>query len=403
MGNNYKRLIMKKQNKENPTTEALNPVNIYDFYPEDKQRFFVDSFRMLIPENLIKSFNIPETMLVSTEGEILEEFKKISGKLEIKTGKQSTATIYYLIHDYYFSGSRTRLFVILMSAKAAGKDYFNGINLDSILYVLETLKRQKIIILNDYTPETLNKITVKDVDICTNQIINAEQIKPLLVDLKHLLKVKTSQDLARGFKLTDSKKAQMLQVNRRAASTPQKPFFKIYNKTKEIAYKNENLFVEFPEIIHEQITAAAADYEKIKYRTHFKNINFSDVPELHILRYEFTLRNEQHLLKYGIKHNLIDFLETTQTTYFNAFKDIFLLMFNYDTEIKNMEIDNNLTPTDLIILEFIKIETEFAGTDILTGEVFNRIVEVGRNRFQKRRIAQKLRDLQFIARTSIKK
>lgn len=394
---------MKKQSKENPTTEALNPVNIYDFLPDaEKPRFFIDSFRMLIPENLVKDYNIPETMLVSTEGEILEEFKKISGKLEIATGKTSTASIYYLIHDFYFSGSRTRLFVILMSAKAAGKDYFNGITKQSILYVLETLKRKNIIILNDYSDESLNKITVKDVDICTNQVINAEQIKPLLIDLKHLLKVKTSQDLARGFKLTDSKKAQMLQINRRAASTPKKPFFKIYNKTKEIAYKAENLFIEYPEIIHNEINAAAAEYEKIKYRTHFKNINFSDVPELHILRYEFTLRNEYHLHKYGIKHNLIDFLDATQETYFAAFKDIFLLLFQYDTEIKNMEIDNNLTPTDLIILEFIKIETEFADTDILTGEVFNRIVEVGKNRFQKRRISQKLRDLQHIARTSIK-
>jgi hypothetical protein len=67
-----------------------------------------------------------------------------------------------------------------------------------------------------------------------------------------------------------------------------------------------------------------------------------------------------------------------------------------------MEIDKNLTPPDLIILEFLKIETEFANTDILSGDIFNRIVEVGKDRFQKRRIAQKLRDLQHIARTSIK-
>ena len=72
-----------------------------------------------------------------------------------------------------------------------------------------------------------------------------------------------------------------------------------------------------------------------------------------------------------------------------------------ETEIKNFEITNNLTPTDRIILEFIKINCEWTDTDILSGSDYNRIVETGADRFQKRRIAAKLSQLQHIARMNI--
>lgn len=332
-----------------------NPINIYDFQPEkNEKRFFVDSFRMLIPERLVKSFDIAPNLLISSHGEILEEFKKLSGKLEIEIGNKATATIYYLIHDFYLNKKHEKLFIVLFSAKAAGSRYFEGITLETIIFVLETLKRKKIIVLHDYTKPTLNEITVKDVDICFNEIMRSSEIKNHLTQLKNCIKNKKTSDLARGFKLTNSKQAQMLQINRRAASTIEKPFFKIYNKSLEIIYKSETIFSNFQHDIIKQCQQKENDYNVI-HLTEFGTPAQLNDAKFSILRYEYTLRNEKHLNKYAIKHTLIDFLETKQNIYFNAAKDIFMKIFMFEDEITDNEINKELTPSKKVLIQAIRL------------------------------------------------
>lgn len=194
----------------------------------------IDSLR-LITDSEIARPDLPEQMLVS-DGEIIHEFKEKALEVVLP----NTATIYILRKKYNFTEEkRGDVTIILLSAKAAGKQYLSGIRRETIKYVLEHLKEKAI--LNYQSIETYMEHTkTRDIDVCFDIKMTKEEFSDSMINLEHQIdsELKNTHKLGKGYQITDThERAQMLQINRRKGSSITNPFVKFYNKSLEMGKK----------------------------------------------------------------------------------------------------------------------------------------------------------------------
>ena len=346
-----------------------------------KTKLKIDSLRIVIDISLIKNYDIPNTYIINSNGEIIKEFKKLSGVLNFTNKDNHKYKLYYLLHRYRLNKNYPEQikFIILLSSKINAKKYLeDGLTYENILFVFEELNRLNILELKSYTKKTFAEIDIKDLDICFDVSMTQNEVLPLLKRYDNAIKQGKSKKLAKGSQLTNRKNSQMLQVNRREQSTFANPFFKIYNKTKEFEFKTH----KGSETIYSIYGQYFNSFHKItthELKPSF-NKNLND-PELEVeliyfdpdtkiqydnsdhvfLRYEYTIRNYIDFEKYKLQHKLFYIFHLKQNKLiqtYNTIVDQIFYLDKIDTIVEDKKIIiadmyETLNPNDVILCEIL--------------------------------------------------
>jgi hypothetical protein len=254
--------------------------NIIPFgkYLIDSAKFYIDKDKfdeVLIPENF--------TLTDSDTGELIDEFKKSSLAIPYKNHKIYISNV---VKQLGTEGRKMYIDKVLIYFPAKISDnYFNGISKDDVIGVLEYLRSKSYLKFNDIE-KILGEIWLKDLDVKLDlklKIGDRLDIKEYNANLKD--RFNGNDD---DCKLFDSKKQGFgIQCWNRTTSSVTKPFFKFYDKSKEIK-KDLEFFNKLPISVKDELID-----------------NF-------VYRFEFTMKDSSFFKKYGISNKLIDLFEVTQ-------------------------------------------------------------------------------------------
>jgi len=291
-------------------------------------KFYIDSFRLVCPsENFIK-INIPKLYLFSEYSELIHEFK------------QKALPVEYNQTTIYINRVRTQLkdnhldYIIILFSSKASKDYFKGIQIDTIINVYEYLRELNII---DY--ESLDSVLIntkaRDTDIKQDYTFKNENYnKQFLHDeFKRRIESYIHSDniIGRGCQIINKKDNFGLQVNHRGSATIKAPYFKIYWKNGELRKKdNIILYNQFP----------------FKLKKYLENNQ--------IFRFEFTINKDDHFKKFDVSNNIYDLLDLVNDfDKINEIKQYFVLANFFENTIEVTRNYGILSPTDQIIMNAI--------------------------------------------------
>lgn len=247
-----------------------------------EKQYKVDSFKLLFDSRVFKKINVPEKYyLINEVGEVLSEIKKKG--LEVNFSEFTS--IYISRYIKILKKVKYDKVAVLFSSKVA-KNYFNGIEIKDIETVLNFLKQKKILEF-----ENVKKIIgagyFKDLDICKDVIFNLDDKKRILDNLKNQIKqYKGNNKIGSGIKLYNNKINFGLSVNHRNGATLTKPFFKIYDKYKELKNKHPEFYNSLNSDLRFYL---------------FNNL---------VMRFEFTLKDNSYFKKFDTSSNVIEFYKT---------------------------------------------------------------------------------------------
>lgn len=256
---------------------STNILNIGKFLI-DSAKFFIDKDKfdeVLIPEN----FSLTD----SDTGELIDEFKKSSLAIPYKNHK------IYITNMVKELGKGDRRFqvekVLIFFPAKISDDYFGGIQKDDVLGVLEFIRSKGYLKFKD-TEYIYNQIYVKDLDIKMDFKFKIGQRLEVKEHHQSLQDRFTGND--DDFKKFDSQKRGFgIQCWKRETSSITKPFFKFYDKSKEIK-KDIEFFNKLRQQVRDELTN-----------------NF-------IYRFEFTMKDNSFFKKYGLSNRLSDVFNVTQ-------------------------------------------------------------------------------------------
>lgn len=248
-------------------------------------KYLVDSGKFYIDKDKFERVNIPENFALSDAetGEIIDEFKKNSLSIPFKNHK------IYISNVVKQLGTEAQKMVIekvLIYFPAKISDtYFNGIEKNDIIEVLNFLKERGFLLFSD-AEKIYNEIYVKDLDIKKDiklKKTDKEQVKEYNKNLGERFTGTADQ-----WKNFDSQKQGFgIQCWDRQKATITKPFLKFYDKSKEI--KKDKVFFDSLD-------------EDVK----------NELLENFIYRFEFTLKDKQFFKKYEISNRLADIHKVPQ-------------------------------------------------------------------------------------------
>jgi hypothetical protein len=260
--------------------ENLMSTNILNIgkYLIDSAKFYIDKDKfdeVLIPENF--------TLTDSDTGELIDEFKKSSLAIPYKNHKIYISNV---VKQLGTEGCKTYIDKVLIYFPAKISDnYFNGISKEDFIGVLEYIRSKGYLKFNDIE-KILGEFYVKDLDIKLDlklKIGDRLDIKEYNGNLKD--RFNGNDD---DCKLFDSKKQGFgIQCWKRESASITKPFFKFYDKSKEIK-KDLEFFNKLPISVKDELIN-----------------NF-------VYRFEFTMKDSSFFKKYGISNKLINLFEVTQ-------------------------------------------------------------------------------------------
>lgn len=248
-------------------------------------KYLVDSGKFYIDKCQFEGVNIPENFTLSDAetGEIIDEFKKNSLSIPFKNHKIYISNV---VKQLGTEARKMAIEKVLIYFPAKISDtYFNGIEKNDIIEVLNFLKEKGFLIFSD-TEKIYNEIYVKDLDIKKDIKLkkgDKEQIK----EYNKILGERFT-GTAEQWKNFDSQKQGFgIQCWDRQKATITKPFFKFYDKSQEI--KKDKVFFDTLD-------------EDIK----------NELLENFIYRFEFTLKDKRFFDKYEISNRLADIHKVPQ-------------------------------------------------------------------------------------------
>ncbi|MFO0454246.1 MAG: hypothetical protein ACK52I_37290 [Pseudomonadota bacterium] len=258
-------------------------------------QYLPDSGKFLIDKEHFEGVNIPEnfTLIDAETGEKIDDFKKKSIQLPFKNGKIYISNLQKEIGRGNHINKIDKV-LIYFSSKSCD-NYFQGITKKDIHDILEHLKNKGFLMFSDIK-KIYNEIYVKDFDIKRDRMLmrnNRDQIREYFKNLKDRFIGNPDE-----FHSFDSERQGFgIHCWKRETATPTKPFFKFYDKSKEIK-KDMEFFNSLPEQTKNELLE-----------------NF-------ILRFEFTLKDKRHFKKYDISNRLDDIYNIPQEKLNDIAKDM---------------------------------------------------------------------------------
>lgn len=230
------------------------------------------------------------------------------------------------IRPYYFDdkGIKNRIMIvnrfgkenlnITISTKMLGQNYFNGLDFSSLKKIIKSYS-------NMFEFESIKDCVFYDIDFCFDFFAQKNEYEDLVKSLKIL---PNSAVFYTKAKKQELKEITGITFNKRNSSSIQNPFFKIYDKSRELK-ENSSFFAESHNL---------------------------QIPK-NIRRFEFTFKNKKHLERYNLPNDFKIFL-----VHQLVLKDIFQKILNFELPFKihpQKLKQSNLTPTDIILINFMKI------------------------------------------------
>jgi len=315
-------------------------------------RYCIDSSKFYIDRDKFEVVNIPQNFLLtdSETGEFIDEFKKNSLPLSYKNHKIYISNVVKTLgrEDQKFMVDR----VMIYFPSKISDNYFGGLIKEDIIGVLEFLRQKGYLIFSDIE-KIYDEIYVKDVDIKMDmklKILQRDEIDEYFGVLKE--RFNDIDDNCTKFK--SQKQGFGLQCWKRETSKVTKPFFKFYDKSKEIK-KDIDFFNSLPNNIREEVVS-----------------NF-------ILRYEFTMKDNRFFKKYGLSNRLRDVFEISQDKWKEVGRQF--ISYAFDRKIRNVDT-SKLKLKDRVQINLINLMLE---KGITKNQVFTIYTKSAQNRNEKNR------------------
>lgn len=316
-------------------------------------KYFIDSAKFFIDSDAFVSVNIPQNFILvdSDTGEELTNFKRSS--LEIP----------YCHHKIYIATVKRQLkqmsidkILIYFPAKISGADYFQGIQKQNIIDVLNFLKLKGYLNFNDVN-EIYKKIFVKDLDIkCDFFIPDGNKIE--LKEYNKNLQLRFNGE-AQNFHSFDSQKQGFgISTYKREIGTFAKPFIKFYDKRMELIDKNKDFLKTLPDALQNEIL------------------------NTFIYRYEFTLKDKTFFDKFCISNRLEDIHEVLQEKWNEIGK--ILLNNNFQAKLKVPRDMSKLSLKERLFCLYFMSEIK-EGKSV--NEIKNKYLAVAENRKEKHNLS----------------
>lgn len=316
--------------------------------------FYIDSLRILIEVSAFKEVRIPEKFAIYAEdfdGLLIAEVKKkifpllfpnASEEQKSYVGKQIKE-----VKGKYGKMTKYEDVMIYLTAKSNPVNYFNGVDRNTLMRVLQEMKRRGFV-KYDNIDDVIQRIRIKDVDITINQCSekSREEIKKqfkktydyISPQYKHLVEAYKDKKNKKNMGLEFSKRGKMY-------------YFKIYYKTDEI-------------------------------RPYLHEINMTDAQRIYLeslrplLRYEFTLRDDYDFNKFfGIKNNIVDLwkiLEDREKVLRVLQQYYMHYRINNEKIVKIVNSEKKLPMNDDIIIGLVNLLKEF---NVSYDTIYHTIVE----------------------------
>lgn len=284
----------------------------------------IDSFILKIPYEKVVNIGgflneeTEITSILTKTGLIVDTETKIISTHHTKTEEIPTT---YEVRTFFNNSKQIRarqtFYLIKVTSKHLKEKYFEGITLNNINDVYDSIMSQKVIYIeyNDFLQSVCYDVDLMKMVYISNYYEVLKQIKncnpPQTERLKIINTFSTKDN--EGFEFSNRKHA-----------TISTPFIKIYNKEKQINSINKKGMTEF--------------YNKY---LDSKNYNIEN-----LYRIEFTLKGKQMIEKYGLSksNKLIDLLNVKKEIKEGVAKDIFSIY--TEKPIKDSKVPVKLNATE---------------------------------------------------------
>jgi len=280
----------------------------------------IDSFKLRIPFQLvqIENKNLEDKwVLVNSNTHEIDESTWKSGTYKVALNGIST---YYKIEDQVgINNQITKYLTILINSKLLKNRYFEGITLNNINEVYESIMAQKVVsfTLKDF----FNKSAITDVDFKKDSQI--KDFKNCIYKLISISKASKSKDI--GYRSFTSKDNLGIEFStRKTTKFLSSPFLKIYHKGVE--FKNKS-FVFSDKYLQGQ--------------------DFLD-----IVRIETTIKNNKHFKSLGLPQNSLEAILSLS----NEQKELIIqnaLAKHLEPRIQALKDNNELPPMEKIFYSLI--------------------------------------------------
>lgn len=242
-----------------------------------------DSFTISIPFDsctiIDSTFGESFIKVYSNTAEIEENKDFYNNYITKKDSKTQTFVKYKIVEQLTAEG-RAKFVQIMLTSKLLLKDYFQGIDLQNIDFILDRINSEQIIYIDK---KSLLSANITDIDICKDFKLNTKQFN-------ELKKAMEQNVLPNKQKYVESKSERAkelfgLQLNSRAKATPTNPFAKLYCKTIELQKKSKDFYIQNLQEHHDKIIKQGiARFEvTIKAQRHKDRLKISHVKTLNDL------------------------------------------------------------------------------------------------------------------------
>lgn len=316
-----------------------------------------DSFTISIPFDsctiIDSTFGESFIKVYSNTAEIEENKDFYNNYITKKDSKTQTFVKYKIVEQLTAKG-RAKVVQIMLTSKLLLKDYFQGINLQNIDFILDRINLEQIIYIDK---KTLLSANVTDIDICKDFKLNTKQFN----DLK---KAMEQNVLPNKQKYVESKSERAkelfgLQLNSRAKATPTNPFAKLYCKTIELQKKSKDFYIQNLQEHHDKIIKQG------------------------IARFEVTIKAQRHKDRLKISHvkTLNDLLSLTPAEVNDIYQKIVFQYFK-PTKRTPAEQSKDLKGYELALKNAIDWIC-MLDSKVTTAEILNKFLQGTANKKQK--------------------
>ena len=356
----------------------------------------IDSLQLHIPIELLKTIKLNNLFLVNENYEILKIYKTESTLYKVdefetrifKTSK--TVDVKNNIRKEYI--------IILVASKILGKNYFSGLNYNSIIFLLDILQQNGLFELKFDYEYTLRRTFVNDIDLTIDFFLKETKIETTDgVTFKTYFQKKLYENLEKNFIKKNKLKTKinrgvlvntagnMLQINRREGSNLYNPFLKIYDKTTELMRDAQELrrYIYNWNLVRSE-------------RGVFESVNYFSKS---IMRFEINLHNREMIKRFNFFEDAFNFFNDIDFSkkavaffnycinkyfYFSNIDDFFNYCFNFEEndeileKIEKQEREfedvqdflSNSKPTEIIIFRLLQLLINL-GYELQTDRLMN--------------------------------
>lgn len=321
----------------------------------------IDSFAYHIPIDKIDIINenllshLVKVTINESTGEIIDETPIQENSLRIVSKGYQT---HYVIVNLFGK----KHLKILINSYLLEENYLQGITFKNIELIYNKIQSHEVVHFHSFE-EFLQVGFVSDIDLKRDTEVQSHKDMDILVN--ELLKVsKPSSKKSEGANAFTKRDNKGIEFNERKNSRYNKPFLKIYHKgIQALNKKNFDFFNTY------------LDVEEVKNR----------------VRIECTIKNKEHLSKYGITSNTLYSLLKSEDKFQEIINDCLNKNIDNPITIKVRKPKTNMTPTEIGYFTLITLAMD---NNSLTFErVLDMVLSNQNDKVAKSRMKKQLNDI----------